>query len=143
CIDLAEINLRFQVIFDRHVNARRYWLVIIVYGIFGNTLSVVASLRGPCCCWEFTWSKLFSSFANIRLEPWTGFPSMHWLIFNGDSPRWAGFFTEQARFALQVKFCLEAFLGNQLNEATAARWQFRFLIGIEPGNLWAGKVAEC
>src|SRR5581483_10104922 len=77
------------------------------------------------------------------MEPWTYFPGVHRFVFNRNGTRWASFFTEQTGLAFQIEIGMQALLGDQLNQATAACGQFWLLIGIETSYLWAEEMSKC
>src|SRR5260370_7065636 len=84
-----------------------------------------------------------SALTNIGYKPGPLFKSIHRFKIYGDGARWASFFAEQARFTFQIIVCLETFFGDELDQATTARWQFGLLVGIYPLHFGPKALAKC
>src|SRR5260370_41229551 len=84
-----------------------------------------------------------SALTNIGYKPGPLFKSIHRFKLYGDGARWTSFFAEQARFTFQIIVCLETFFGDELVQATTARWQFGPLVGIWPRHFVPAEVAKC
>src|SRR5205823_10865248 len=75
-------------------------------------------------------------------EPGTLFPFMQGFIFNRNCTWWTCFLAQQTCLALEIILCFESFFSNELNQASAARWQLRLFIGVKSGYFWTKKMTK-